>query len=63
MSSLPDDFNIKQLSDREYKGLDFNIDPDLIEEPFEKRKCTDCIFGIFFALFLGGLITLQVLGY
>ena len=31
MSSLPDDFDIKKLSDREYKGHDFNIDPDLIE--------------------------------
>lgn len=63
MSSLPDDFDIGKLSDRKYKGEDFNVNPKLVKEPFNNRKCTDVLMGMFFFLFLSGMVSGTVLGY
>lgn len=54
MTSVPKDFDKKKLSDPDYKGEDFNINPDLLENAFDKpRHCTDLFWAIFFSLFLG----------
>lgn len=63
MSSVPDDFDMKKMSDRNYKGEDFNINPDLLKEPFERRKCTDCFCGLIFLVFLSGILGMCIYGY
>jgi len=63
MSSLPDDFDMKKISDRKYKGEDFNIDPNLVKEPFNNRKCTDVLMGIFFFAFLCLMACMTGYGY
>lgn len=63
MSSLPADFDIKKMSDRNYKGEDFNINPELAKNPFSNRKCTDVLMGIFFAAFLGLMGFMTIYGY
>jgi solute carrier family 44 (choline transporter-like protein), member 2/4/5 len=63
MSSLPADFDMKKISDRKYKGEDFNIDPNLVKEPFNNRKCTDVLMGIFFFAFLCLMAFMTGYGY
>jgi hypothetical protein len=63
MSSLPKDFDMKKMSDRKYKGEDFHINPDLVKNPFERRKCTDVLMGLFFAAFLGSMGFMTIYGY
>jgi hypothetical protein len=63
MSSLPEDFDIRKLSDRNYDGRDFKVNKSLVEHPFNRRKCTDVLMGLFFFLFLSGLTALTVIGY
>ena len=54
---------MKKISDRNYKGEDFNINPDLVKNPFEKRKCTDVLMGLFFLAFLGLMGFMTIFGY
>jgi hypothetical protein len=63
MSSIPDNFDTRKLSDRNYKGEDFNINPEIIKDPFNKRRCTDCFMAIFFCLFLSAIVFIASLGY
>ena len=63
MTSLPDDFDVKKLSDRNYKGDDFKVNPKLVKNPFTDRKCTDVLMGLFFAIFLGGMGFMTIYGY
>lgn len=63
MSSVPDDFDMAKIKDRNYKGEDFNIRNDLIENAFNHRKCTDCLCGIFFFLFLSLIGAMVGYGY
>jgi len=63
MSSLPSNFDMKKLSDRNYKGDDFKINPKLVKEPFNNRKCTDCFCALVFSAFLAGMIAMIVYGY
>jgi hypothetical protein len=64
MSSLPKDFDYSKISDRNYKGDDFNIRADLLSnDPFNRRKCTDVLMGIIFAAFLGGMAYAIGFGY
>lgn len=63
MSSVPQDFDVKCLKDRNYKGDDFNIKQELGQGPFSERKCTDLACCLFFTVFLGGMATLTVYGY
>ena len=55
MSSVPDDFDVKKLKDRNYKGEDFNIKKELVGGPFNERKCTDGICCVIFLVFLIGM--------
>lgn len=63
MSSVPADFDTKKLADPKYKAEDFNINADLLDSPFENRKCTDVFCGIFFFLFLALMATMTGYGY
>ena len=63
MSSLPEDFDISKLSDREYKGQDFKVNTELVDQPFKRRKCTDVLMGLLFFCFLCGLGYMTVYGY
>ena len=63
MSSLPADFDMKKISDRKYKGEDFNVNPKLVKEPFNNRKCTDVLMGFFFFAFLSGMFGMTIFGY
>jgi hypothetical protein len=63
MSSVPDDFDINKLKDRNYKGDDFNIRSDLLDQPFNRRKCTDVLMGIIFFLFLSLMCFMVGYGY
>jgi hypothetical protein len=63
MSSLAHDWDIKQISDRRYRGQDYHINPAIIDKPFEHRKCTDVLMGFVFFAFLCGLGGLTYFGY
>ena len=64
MTSVPKDFDKKKLSDPNYKGEDFNINPDLLENAFDKKRgCTDLFWAIFFSLFLGLMCYMVGFGY
>ena len=63
MSSLPADFDMKKLKDRNYKGDDFNINPELVKNPFNNRKCTDLLCGLGFIGFVGVMMFMIVYGY
>lgn len=64
MTSVPKDFDKKKLSDPNYKGEDFNVNPDLLENAFDKpRGCTDLFCAIFFTLFLGLIFYMIGFGY
>ena len=63
MSSLPPDFDMKKISDRKYKGEDFNIDPNLVKDPFNNRRCTDVFMAIVFLAFLGLMGFMTGYGY
>ena len=63
MSSLPEDFDMNKLSDRNYKGQDFKINADLVDQPFNRRSCTDVIMGVLFFCFLSSMGFLTWLGH
>ena len=63
MSSVPADFDIKKLKDRNYKGDDFNIKQELGQGPFAERRCTDMLCCTIFTLFLLGMAFLTGYGY
>lgn len=63
MSSLPKNFDVKKLRDSNYRGEDFSINRDLVENPFNKRKCTDCLCGLVFIAYISTLIAAAVYGY
>lgn len=63
MSSAPKDFDINKLKDRNYKGEDFEFSEELTKGPFEQRKCTDVLFALIFASFLGGMGYMTYHGY
>ena len=63
MSSVPENFDVTKLSDRNYKGDDFHVRTDLLNDPFNKRKCTDVLMGLFFTAFLGGMVFMTGFGY
>ena len=63
MSSLPKDFDIKKISDRNYKGDDFQVNPKLVKEPFNNRKFTDLVMALVFLVFLGGMGFMTGYGY
>jgi len=52
-----------KIKDRNYKGDDFNIRSDLLDNAFNHRKCTDVLCGIFFFLFLSGMGAMVGYGY
>ena len=54
MSSLKG-FDTNKLKDRNYKGDDFNVNPELGKGPFQNRRCTDMLCCILFTVFLGGM--------
>ena len=54
---------MKKMSDRKYKGEDYNVNPDILNDPFNRRKCTDVLMGLFFFAFLCGMIFMTGLGY
>jgi hypothetical protein len=63
MSSIPADFDMKKMSDRKYKGDDYNVNPDILIDPFNRRKCTDVLMGLFFFAFLCGMGFMTAIGY
>jgi choline transporter-like protein 2/4/5 len=63
MSSIPADFDMKKMSDRKYKGEDYNVNPDILNDPFNRRKCTDVLMGLFFFAFLCGMGFMTAIGY
>ena len=63
MSSLPPNFDVNKLKDRNYKGEDFNVKPELGQGPFNERKCTDALCCIIFLAFLTGMGFCTSYGY
>ena len=63
MSSLPAGFDVNKLKDRNYKGEDFNVKPELGQGPFNERRCTDVLCCIIFMVFLTGMGFCTSYGY
>ena len=63
MSSLPAGFDVNKLKDRNYKGEDFNVKPELGHGPFNNRRCTDMLCCLLFLVFLGGMGFCTYWGY
>ena len=42
----------ENLKDKNYDGSDYTVDPQLRDGPMTDRRCTDCLMGLLFIVFM-----------
>jgi hypothetical protein len=42
----------ENLKDKNYDGSDYTVDPQLRDGPMTDRRCTDCLMGLLFIIFI-----------
>jgi len=64
MSSIPSDFSVSQLKDRNYKGENITVNPAIAKKPTDKdRRCTDILCCLVFFAFIVGMFWATIYGY